>query len=103
MPRPAKDGKGKRVLVYIPHHHLKLWKDIDNKSNFVQTCLDDAIGIMTWAILRKSKPDVYRQPNKTIEEVLPAFNEKFPLDPLTAHRLGKQTWPKNSPSEHELW
>ena len=65
--------------------------------------LDDAIGIMTIALLRKADPKKYPHIDKKIEDVVPEFNEEFPLDELTAKRLGKTKWPKNSPRKRELW
>jgi hypothetical protein len=99
---------GERVNVWIPKRHIKLWNELENKSAFVQIALDDAIGIMTWALLRKRNPEKYKRPidSHKVEEVMPTFNEEFPLDPLTNKRLGKeqtQTWPKNSVKKPELW
>ena len=82
-----------------------MWRDLENNSAFVQLCLDNAVDIMTWAILKKERPDLYKGTGdgKTPEEVIPQFNKYYPLDPLTAKRIGKETWPQNSPSKQELW
>lgn len=98
-----KIGKGRRISAYIPAKLLATWDDIDNKSNFIQIALEDAVGIMTWAIMRENNPEKFHKNDKPIETVLPEFNKKFPLDPLTANRLGKESWPKTSQSEQELW
>lgn len=90
--------------VWIPERHLKTQTEIENFSKFVQLCLDDVVGIMTWAILKQEDPEKYQRPNqKPLEAVLPEFNKAYPLDPLTAKRLGKKQWPKNSPNKPELW
>lgn len=67
--------------------------------------LDEAIGIMEWAILKKQDPEKYHIDRAPAEEIIPKFNEDFPLDELTAKRLGKtkETWPKNSQNARELW
>lgn len=106
MPKLKNYGPGKRVNVWIPEAQLKLWEGIENKSGFVQIALNDAVGIMTWAILKKEEPEKYKRPADQIpiQDVLPKFNKAYPLDPLTAKRLGKETkWPENSPKKQELW
>jgi len=87
--------------VWIHPRHVKLWREIENKSGFVNMALDDAIGVMTMAILRKENPEKYTIKKKP-EAVLPEFNDKFPLDPLTKKRLNKQ-WPENSHPTPEPW
>ena len=102
MSRPKPSNTGIRANVWIHPRHVKLWKEIENKGGFVNMALDDAIGVMTMAILRKENPEKYTIKTKTAEDYLPEFNEKFPLDPLTKKRLNKQ-WPANSPRTQELW
>lgn len=87
--KPALNA-GKKVYIYIHADKLKLWRSIENRSAFVDVCLNDPAGIMTWAILHHRDPKHYSKKDKPIEEVLPVFNEAFPLDPLTKARLDKQ-------------
>lgn len=95
--------KGKRVNIWLSGESLVVWEQLENRSGFVRMALEDAVGIMTWAILRKQDPEKYHVKEKPLEEVIDDYNEQFPLDPLTAKREGKETWPKNSPSKPELW
>lgn len=67
---------------------------IDNLSNFFQIALDIAPDIMAWAMLKAHDPKKYYDLHK-MEEVKDDFNEKYPLDPATAKRLGK--WQEPSP------
>lgn len=107
MARPKAKRQGIRVNVWIHPRHLQLWQDIENKSGFVNLSLDEAIGIMEFAILKKMNPEKYHIDRPPAEQIVPKFNEEFPLDELTAKRLGKtkekQTWPSNSQSVPELW
>lgn len=94
MPR-KKYKTGIRVNIWIPQRHRHIWDEIENGSKFVQIALDDAVGIMTWAILKESDPELYQRPvdKIPIEEVAPNFNKAFPHDPITAKRLeNKHTW-----------
>lgn len=92
--------EGIRINVWIPPKQRSVAVEILNLSKFFQICLDSAPDIMAWAILRDVQPEKY-QPLHTLDEQLDAFNEKYPLDPLTAKRLKK--WPKNSPKKPEPW
>jgi hypothetical protein len=58
---------------------------------------------MTWDILKKEDPETYHINNPPLEEVVPLYNAKHPLNKLTAERLGKETWPVNSPKPPEIW
>ena len=103
MSRPKAQNQGMRVNVWIHPRHVKLYKEIENKTGFVNMALDDAVGVMTMALLRAENPEKFTI-KKKVEDYLPEFNEKFPLDPLTAKRLGKtKTCPENSPPTHEAW
>ena len=102
-PKPSPSDEGIRATIWIQPRHRKLWKELENKGGFVNTALDDAVGVMTMAILRKENPDKYTIKKKKAEDLLPEFNEKFPLDPLTAKRMGKKTWQENSQPPPELW
>lgn len=88
MPRLKFKKKGKRVNVWIPHKQMETAAQIENLSNFFQIALDNAADIMAWAILRDVEPQKYNTGRK-VEEVIDEFNEKYPLDPLTAKRLNK--------------
>ena len=109
MTKPKnKTAKGKRINIWLAGEELKRWEQIENKSKFVQLCLRDVVGIMTWAILIEEHPEKYRKNTKPMEEVLPEYNKKFPLNQMTKTRLKiktseTDTWQDNSPSEQELW
>lgn len=103
MPKLVNYGTGKRVNVSLLERHLEIWKTLENKSEFVQLCLDNAVDIMTWDILKKEDPETFHIDNPPLEEVVPLYNAKHPLNPLTANRLGKETWPKNSAKPQENW
>lgn len=96
MPRLKYKKKGKRVNIWIPDRQMQRAKDIDNLSNFIQIALDNAIDIMTWALLKKYDPKKYnivRQ--ETDEEIFDEFNKNYPTNELTAKRLNKE-WHKPS-------
>jgi hypothetical protein len=103
MPKLVNYGTGKRVSVSLLERHLKIWNDLENKSEFVQLCLENAVDIMTWDILKKEDPETFHIEQPPIEEVIPHYNDKHPLNKLTAQRLGKETWPKNSVKPQENW
>lgn len=101
MPRLKNYGPGRRVSVWIPEKHLKLWDQLENKSKFVSLCLEEAIGIMTFYNLKKLEPGKYdRVKQPPLEEVLPEFNANYPLDELTKKR---KKCHENSPPKPELW
>jgi len=94
VPRKKPVVEGKRVNVWLPPPQLETANEIENLSRFVQLCLDNATEFMAWFILKEIDPVKYhnvRDPEGVIEQ----FNEKYPLDPLTAKRQGK--WRTNSP------
>lgn len=88
MPKKHYKG-GVRVNIWIPERYRSIWEQMENGSKFVQIALDDAVGIMTWAILKQTDPEKYVRPvdKKTVEEVAPEFNKRFPHDPITAKRI----------------
>jgi len=92
---------GKRVNVYLPNKHLKIAKDIDNLSEFIQQALDQAAGIMAFDIIRKAKKLPEDKP--PTQEQLDQWNADHPLDPLTAKRKNKWRPTPNSPKKPELW
>lgn len=96
-------SQGKRVNIWLSGESLEIWEQLENRSAFVRMALEDAVGIMTWAILKKENPEKYKLKERPIEEVVEEFNGTFPSDPLTATRLGKQTWQESSPKKPELW
>jgi len=91
----SKRPVGKRINVWVPGEQLKEAEQIENVSRFFQICLDNAGDIMTWAILRSIEPQKYH-PLHEFDDVIDDFNKKYPLDPLTAKRLGKNKWPTPS-------
>lgn len=86
MPR-KKHSRGKRVSIYLDGPALDVWELIENRSLFVQIALDQAAGIMAWAIMKKEHG--YREPAATpkLQEILPEYNHTYPLDELTEKRL----------------
>lgn len=88
MARPKGPNTGKRVNIYLPKHSLKIAKQIDNLSEFIQLALDQAAGIMAFDIIQREKNLPKHKP--PTPDALQRFNEDHPLDPLTAKRLGKQ-------------
>lgn len=104
MARPKNSEQGIRVNIWIHPRHVKLYEEIENKSGFFNLALDDAVGIMTMALLRKADPEKYTIKTKKPADYLPEFNQEFPLDELTKKRLGKnKKWPENSPPTREAW
>jgi len=97
------DRKGKRVNIWLSGESLVVWEQLENRSGFVRMALQDAVGIMTWAILKKQEPEKYKVQERPIEEVTKEFNQEFPVDQLTAKRLGKEKWQENSAKKPELW
>lgn len=87
MPRKKK-LTAKRVNIYLDPEPLEMAVQIENLSKFVQLCLLIAPDIMAWAMLQEYDPTVYKgvAPNK---ELTKEYNKKYPLDPLTAKRIGK--------------
>lgn len=97
MGRQKNSRDGRRHNVYILERHAKLWKELENKSNFIQICLDNATDIMAWAILKDVDPKKYKvHHDKSSEQIQKEFNEKYPPDKLTAKRL-KKPWKEPSP------
>jgi hypothetical protein len=84
----------------VKSRNFRTWDEIENKSAFLQLCIDNAVDIMAWDILKKADPEQYDIPQeKPYEEIVEEFNAKHPLDPLTAKRLGKNTnGPKPEPT-----
>jgi hypothetical protein len=81
-----------------------MWRDLENKSAFVNLALEHAIGIMTFDILQKKDPAKYHyRQDVTTDDLLPEYNEKNPLDPLTAKRKGVPPSTPTSPNKPELW
>lgn len=96
--KKVKYGQGQRHNVFILARHKQIWKEIENKSNFLQLCLDNASDIMAWGILRDIDPKKYKITHKqSDEEIMTEFNKKNPTNELTAKRQHKK-WQKNSPT-----
>lgn len=94
MSRP-KGNPGKRVNIYLDPKSLKIAKDIDNLSEFVQIALSQASAVYTVDMVRRARnlPPL-RDPT---QEEIDAWNKNHPLDPLTARRMEKQKW-RNTPN-----
>ncbi|RTL04848.1 hypothetical protein EKK58_09495 [Candidatus Dependentiae bacterium] len=101
MGRPKPKKVGIRTTIWIPGKHVDLWNKIENKSGFVQIAMSDAVGVMMWAIMKKGNPKEHHRAvdDLDIDDVLPEFNKKFPLDELTQRRQNK--WHKHSPRNHD--
>lgn len=98
MPKLVNYRAGKRVNVWLPDKQLKTWNMIENKSAFVQQALDDAAGIMAYAVLKRERA---LEERITIDDIIGQYNETFPLDPLTKQRLKKWTSAEtNSQKKH---
>lgn len=100
-PKP-KHLRSSVVGASIGPKHRKIWDQIENKSAFLQLCLEGASSIMAWAILRDRDPDKYPEP-KHPPDTLQKFNERFPSNDLTKIRRGKKPSPENSKNPPELW
>lgn len=87
MPKGGPSRQGKRVNIYLPPHSMKIAKEIDNLSAFIQLALENAVGIMAFDIIKQKKGLVDKR--VLTQEQLDRFNADHPLDPLTAKRLGK--------------
>lgn len=100
MPQHFKSGV--RISAWLPPKQRATAAQIENLSKFFQICLDHAPDIMAWAILREVQPETYDSGRK-LENVLDEFNEKYPLDPLTAKRLHKnaRTKPSNNTENNQ--
>lgn len=88
MPKLKNYKKGQRVNIWIPARLMETWLEIENHSKFVQIAADQAVGVMTWGLMKEKAPDIYSEPNADkLVEVAAEFNKKFPLDPLTKKRM----------------
>lgn len=88
-----------RITLSYPRRQKKILKEIENKSQFFQLALDDAAGLMSWALIKKQQK--LKEPDKLTPELIAEYNDAFPVDELTAKRQNK--WPRNSPKKPELW
>jgi hypothetical protein len=96
MPKLRNFAPGRRISAWVRARNFDMWDQIENKSAFLQLCIDNAIDIMAWDILKKADPETYHVEHRaSVEEIVGAFNEKHPLDPLTAKRLGKTNGQKS--------
>lgn len=103
MPRGIRKLKpGKVATFWMPSEEdptpwkrdlRRTWDEIENKSAFIQMALRQAPSIMAWAILQDMDDKKFPTPNHP-PDTLEVFNERFPLDKLTAKR--KQLSHKNS-------
>lgn len=82
----------------MPDKYLRDWKQIENKSNFVQLAMDQQVGIMQWAMMRERLK--YPANPVPTEAQIADFNKVFPLDPLTKTR---KKWQENLAKPRELW
>lgn len=101
MPRKTKSYQGKRISVWLPPESRKVAEQIDNLSGFFQLALKIAPDIMAWDILNEEAGGTL-DTGRRLENEIETFNERHPLDPLTAKRKNPE-WQKNSPSKSELW
>lgn len=101
MPRLKNYQAGKRVNIWLPDRHVKIAKDIENLSQFVQIALDQAAAIMAFDIIQREKNLPKHKP--PTPEALDRWNSDHPLDPLTAKRKNVKCSTPNSQSNRELW
>lgn len=100
--RPKSRRPGKIVTFYLDSAQAQTWKELRNKSAFVNLALEQAAGIMAWDMLKRQAPEKYQDTNPPMEELIDDYNQLHPLDRLTQARKDKQ-WPKNSATSPELW
>lgn len=100
MPKLKNYAAGKRINIWLPSKHVKIAKDIDNLSQFVQMSLEQAAGVMAWDIIKQEKG---LQDAPPTPEALERWNKDHPLDPLTAKRKNVKCSTPNSQSKQELW
>ena len=93
---------GKKVTVYLDSKSLKIYQQLENKSAFFQLALHEAVGVIQWALMKKAQPEKYYDTGN-VEELIPQFNETYPLDPLTQKRKEKDQECENSAPKQELW
>jgi hypothetical protein len=103
---------GKNVNLWIRSENFETYKMIENKSRFFQIALDEAVGIMTWALLKKKDPKKYYDTHRPLEEVASEFNDWFPAERMTKirmekakekERVDKEKWHKTSAPKQDLW
>lgn len=93
-------GPGSRRNIHVRTRHEVLWDQLENRSAFVAMALDQAAGIITWALMQAENPEKYKLDETPTAEEIAAFNEAFPADPLTQkRRLSSQ----NSAPPPEIW
>jgi hypothetical protein len=84
---PRGGRPGKRVNIYLPPESVKIAKQIDNLSEFIQLALDQAASIMAFDIIKKHK-GIESQPPPT-QDAVDQWNRDHPLNPLTQRRMKK--------------
>lgn len=83
---PGKKRK-RRIHLWVDPRHEKILDQIENHSKFFELCLDQAAGIMAWALLKAQEPAKY----DVIDEIpkpeqAAEYNAAYPLNPLTKRR-----------------
>lgn len=88
MGRPKKKPQLKAIIIKVsfPARQRKILSEIENKSKFFQLALDDAAGIMAWALLKQQQSI---EPDKLNPVTIAKFNAAYPQTELTKQRLDK--------------
>lgn len=100
MPKLKNYGPGKRVNIWLPERHLKIARDIENLSQFVQISLDQAASIMAFDIVKQAKGLTQDPPT---QEQYDRWNKDHPQNPLTQKRDTEKCNTPNSQPNRELW
>lgn len=88
--------------VRIRAENQHTWKELANKSEFINLALQQAVGLMTWAILQEKDPKKYYIKRPPLSEVIDSYNDLPPVKRLTPGRKSAE-WHKNSAKKPELW
>jgi hypothetical protein len=100
--KKPKEGKGKKVVVWLTPDVVDIYHQIENKSAFFQIALREAVGVMTWALMKEAEPEKYYNTVK-LEDVIDDYNVAHPVDPLTKARQEKKNWRESSQKKPEIW
>lgn len=100
--QPTKPKNTHYVTVAIRPPQKRLWDQLENKSAFIQLCLDNAVGIMAWDILRKGGYPEPKRPPKA--KVVRTYNLLNPLPDYKTRFANLKELPReNSPTKPVNW
>jgi len=67
----------------------KIWDNFENKSAFIEICLDNAVDILYWDSLKKAAPEHYQpKDDLTFKDLVKDFNRKNTLNFLNQAKKG---------------